>query len=117
MNLKFTRQKFTYLGSEVSFKLVTEEAADSWGFGSCFAKSFSSISLSLAAVSTGLAAPNIDDDDVVITELCASVLGASELLTVLGFNMSFGRSCGGKVVSPPAVVKNDAIKNMNYKNL
>lgn len=52
----------TYL-SDISFKLVTEEAADNWGgcgFDSCLARSFSSISLSLAAVSTGLAPPNID---------------------------------------------------------
>lgn len=95
-------RKFTHLASEVSFKLVTEDAADSWGFGSSFARSFSSISLSLAAVSTGLAPPNIDE--VEDTELGTSVFGTSELLTVFGFNMSFGRSCGGEVVSP-AVMK------------
>lgn len=93
---------FTHLVSEVSFKLVTEEAEESWGFGSCLARSFSSISLSLAAVSTGLAPPNIDDVEDI--ELGVSVFSTLELSTVLGFNMSFGRSCGSEAISP-AVMK------------
>lgn len=98
----FTKLKYkpnttiTHLVSEISFKLVTEEAADNWGFGSCLAKSFSSISRSLAAVSTGLAPPNIDCAGTLFgTSVCA----ASEP-TVFGFSMSFGRSDGTEVFSP-----------------
>lgn len=89
----------TYWVSIFSFKLVTEEAADSWGFGSLLANSFSSISLSLAAVSTGLAPPNIE---AVPTELGGSSdLGALGS-TVLGLSISFGRSWGIVVVLSPA---------------
>lgn len=63
------------------------------------AKSFSSISLSLAAVSTGLAPPNID---CAATLFNVSVCAVSEP-TVFGLRMSFGRSCGTEVFSPAVI--------------
>lgn len=88
--------------SEFSFKLVTEEAADNCGLGSNLANSFSSISLSLAAVSTGLAPPNIDWEVTLLGGASVSVSTVSEL-TVFGLSMSFGRSCGIDVFSPAAI--------------
>lgn len=54
----------------------------------------------MAAVSTGLAPPNID---CAATLFGASVCTALEL-TVFGLRMSFGRSCGTEIFSPPVEV-------------